>query len=183
VADDRETQPDAAGQGAWARPVPIRTGEILVAAALSAVAAFFVWQAALLDFGRVGLPGPGFFPFALGIALALASVLILYVAVRMPAKGEAVFLGHRDVLVVMVALAGMASAFEQADTYLVLGVFVTVLLLLVARTTVWRTLLGASLGMVLVWAVFSVALGVRLPTGDFWDAFRGLRTAISKGGA
>ncbi len=62
----------------------------------------------------------------------------------------------------------MAVSFEQADTYLVLGIFVASLLLLVARTGVWRALLGASLGMVLVWAVFALALGVRLPTGGFW---------------
>jgi hypothetical protein len=139
-----------------------------MAAALLAAAVFFIWQAALLDFGRVGLPGPGFFPFALGIALGLVALLILYVAVRMPGEGEAVFLGHRDVLVALAALIGVAAAFEQADSYLVLGLFVASLLLVVARTTLWRVLLGASLGMLLVWAVFRFALGVRLPAGAFW---------------
>jgi hypothetical protein len=149
--------------------VPARTGEIVVAATLLAVAVFFVSQAALLDFGGVGLPGPGFFPFALGIALGLVTLTILFVIVRSPDASEVIFLGHRDVLVALAALAGVAFAFEQADSYLVLGVFVAALLLVVARTTLWRALLGASLGMVLVWAVFRVALGVRLPTGRYWD--------------
>ena len=140
----------------------------MVAAALLAVAVFFISQAALLDFGRVGLPGPGFFPFALGVALGLVSLTILFLIVRSQAEDEVVFVGHRDVLVALAALVGVAFAFEQADTYLVLGVFVASLLLLVARTGVWRALLGASLGMVLVWAVFGLALGVRLPTGRFW---------------
>lgn len=140
----------------------------MVAAALLAVAVFFISQAALLDFGRVGLPGPGFFPFALGVALGLVSLTILFLIVRSHAEDEVVFVGHRDVLVALAALVGVAFAFEQADTYLVLGVFVGSLLLLVARTGVWRALLGASLGMVLVWAVFALALGVRLPTGRFW---------------
>jgi len=30
--------------------------------------------------------------------------------------------------------------------------------------------------MIAVWAVFSLALGVRLPTGDFWYALRDLTT-------
>ena len=143
----------------------------MVAAVLLAVAVFFVSQAALLDFGRVGLPGPGFFPFALGIALGLVSLTILFLAVRPQPEDEVVFVGHRDVLVALAALVGVAFFFEQADSYLVLGVFVASLLLLVARTGVWRALLGASLGMMLVWAVFGFALGVRLPTGRFWGEF------------
>ncbi len=169
MADDRGPLPDASAQGAWGRPVSARGGEIAVAAALLAAAAFFISQAAPLDFGRIGLPGPGFFPFALGVALCGVALAILFVAVRSQAASEAVFLGHRDVLVALAALVGVALAFEQGDAYLVLGLFVTTLLLLVARTTLWRALLGASLGMVLVWAVFRVALGVRLPTGGFWS--------------
>jgi hypothetical protein len=171
VTDSREPPLDAAEQGAWGRPVPARTGEIAVAIALLAVAVFFISQAALLDFGRIGLPGPGFFPFALGVALALVSLMILYVMVRSPDTGEPVYVGHRDVLVVIAALAGVAVAFEQGDAYLALGAFLAFVLLLVARTDLWRALLGACLGIALVWLVFRFALGVRLPTGRFWGEF------------
>jgi hypothetical protein len=149
--------------------MPARTGEIAVAIALLAVAVFFISQAALLDFGRIGLPGPGFFPFALGVALALVSLMILYVMVRSPDEAEPVYVGHRDVLVVIAALAGVAFAFEQSDTYLVLGTFLAFVLLLVARTTLLRALLGACLGMALVWLMFKFALGVRLPTSQVWS--------------
>jgi hypothetical protein len=168
VTDNRASQ-DAAAQGAWGRPVPARTGEIAVAIALLAVAVFFVSQATFLDFGHIRLPGSGFFPFFLGIALGVVSLMILFVVVRSQEEREQVFLGHRDVLVVLAALMGVAFAFEQADTYLVLGTFLASVLLLVARTTFWRALLGACLGMVLVWVVFRFALGVRLPTGRFWS--------------
>jgi hypothetical protein len=154
-----------------------------MALALLAVAIFFVWQAALLDFGRVGLPGSGFFPFALGIGLSLVSLLIIYATLRSPKQDDPVYMGHRDVLVVLAALVGVAFTFERADTYLTLGVFVAVLLFVVGRTTLWRALLGASLGMVLVWAVFAFALGVRLPAGDFWDVFRDRLAATSSGGS
>lgn len=139
-----------------------------MAVALLATGVFFASQAVLLDFGTTGLPGSGFFPFVLGIALVLVSAVILYGALRPPDQGETVYLGHRNVVVVLVALSVMAFAFERADTYLVLGVFVAALLLIVARTTLWRGLLGASLGMVAVWVVFYFALGVRLPVGEFW---------------
>ena len=73
------------------------------------------------------------------------------------------------------------SAFERADTYLTLGVFAAALLLLVARAALWRAVLGASLGMVAVWAVFRFGLGVRLPTGEFWDSIRDLVAAKFNG--
>jgi Tripartite tricarboxylate transporter TctB family len=160
---------DAAEQGAWARPVPARIGGAIVALALFAAAAFFAWQAALLPFGRVGLPGPGFFPFALGTALGLLALAILVRTLQGHVEdARAVFLGHRDVLIVLAALVGLAAAFERADSYLVLGVFAAVLLGFIARTTPLRVVLGAALGMIAVWLFFRQALGVRLPASDFW---------------
>jgi hypothetical protein len=182
MAADRDTQSNGAEQGAWARPVSVRRGEALMAVALLATAAFFMWQAVLLPFGKIGLPGPGFFPFALGFALAIFAVAILYQVLRAPTENGVVHFGHRNVLVAFAALMGVAFAFERTDTYLALGTFMAVLLLFVARTSLWRVVLGASLGMVAVWIVFGQALGVRLPAGDVWDAlgstlgtaFRGL---------
>jgi hypothetical protein len=168
LADESASSHDE-GQGAWARPVPIRLGEVLMGLALLASGVFFASQAALLDFGRVGLPGPGFFPFVLGIALCLFAGAILY-QVRHGASGtEAIFLGHRDVVIALVAMVGLASVFERIDSYVALGGFTAALLLLVARAALWRLLLGAVLGMVAVWLFFGMALGVQLPTGDFWD--------------
>jgi hypothetical protein len=159
---------DAAEQGAWARPVPARLGEAVMALVLFVSALFFVWHAVLLPFGRVGLPGPGFFPFALGIVLGLLALAIFCRVLLNASGGGAVFLGHRDVLIVLAALVGVAAAFEQADSYLTLGLFTAVLLLFIARTTLPSVVLGAVLGMVAVWAVFRLALGVRLPASEFW---------------
>jgi hypothetical protein len=163
-----ETPSDAAGQGAWARPVSTRIGEAVTALAVLACAVFFVWHASLLPFGDVGLPGPGFFPFALAIVLGALALAILFHAWRTVDALEQIFLGHRDVLVAIVGLICVALAFERADTYLILGTFVATMLVLVGRTPLWRAVLGASLGMVAVWALFNRALGVRLPLGEFW---------------
>ena len=71
---------------------------------------FFVWQAAPLDLGSVGLPGPGFFPLLLGAswwcsrspsASALAAFRRRY--------GR---LGHRDVLIAVAALLALPLIFE-----------------------------------------------------------------------
>jgi putative tricarboxylic transport membrane protein len=169
---DQSTPTGADGQGAWARPVPGRLGDVIVALVLLASGLFFMWQAARLPFGQVGLPGPGFFPFALGIALALLALAILYCVWQGSAgMGEAIYLGHRDVLLTLAALAGAAFAFERVGVYVALGTFAAFLLLLVARSALWRVLAGATLGMVAVWLFFGVALGVRLPAGDIWTQF------------
>jgi len=178
---DQDRSSEAAEQGAWGRPVSARLGEIGMAVALLAAAMFFVWQSTQLPFGHVGLPGPGFFPFALGIALGLLALAILVGAVGAAGDGKVVYLGHRDVLIALAALLGLAFAFERADTYLTLGVFAAALLLLVARAALWRVVLGASLGMVAVWVVFRLGLGVRLPAGEFWDTIRDLVAAKFNG--
>lgn len=147
----------------------MRLGELVMASALIAAAVFFVWQSALLPFGRVALPGPGFFPFALGIILAvLGSAIIAHRLLHESESAKIVFIGHRDVLITLAALAGLAAAFEHMDAYVTLGLFTAVMLLFVARTGPWRAALGAVLGMVGVWLMFRMALGVRLPASDFW---------------
>jgi len=150
-----------------ARPVPSRVGELAVAAALLVVGVFLVWQSALLPFGNVGLPGPGFFPFVLGIALSLLALASAVRTASQRGQGEMICLGHRDILVVFVALAGVGFAFQRLGVYATLGLFTAALLLLIARTSLWRAVLAAGLGMVAVWVFFKVLLGVQLPAGPF----------------
>ena len=137
-----------------------------MAMALLGAAAFFVWHALYLPFGHVGLPGPGFFPFVLGSVLALLAVAILARVRREPA-GDPVYLGHRDILIVFGGLVWVALTFEALGTYVSLGTFMAILLLVLARSALWRIALGTALGMVAIWFVFKVLLGVQLPTGPF----------------
>jgi Na+-transporting NADH:ubiquinone oxidoreductase subunit NqrB len=168
--------------------VPARIGEIVIGAAMLIAAVFFVWQSTLLPFGNVGLPGPGFFPVVLGIALGLFALAIVIRSAReerpegatrgqlrtmLPAplnngdQAAVISLGHRNALVVFAALVGVGLFFEPLGTYATLGLFTAALLFLVARTSPWRVILGASVGMVAIWAFFKVLLGVQLPTGPF----------------
>ena len=176
---DRDAS-NAEEQGAWARPVSGRHGQICMAVALVATAIFFVWQSSVLDFGTIALPGPGFFPFALGIVLGLLGLTILFRSVT-GEEVEAVYLGHRDVLVVLAAMAGLAFAFEKVDSYVALGTFMAVLLLLVGRAAPWKVALGVILSMLAVWAFFQLGLGVRLPTGEYWNTLRELMPFKSSG--
>jgi putative tricarboxylic transport membrane protein len=167
VDTDQQTANAVTERDAWARPVSTRRGELIAAAALFLSGIFFVWQSAGMPFGHVGLPGPGFFPFVLGIALCFLALVIGVQVWREHPAGEHIDLGHRDVVTVFAALLGLALGFERLGAYLALGLFTAVCLVLVARMSLLRAGISAALGMVAVWVAFNLVLGVVLPRGPF----------------
>jgi putative tricarboxylic transport membrane protein len=152
--------------GAWR--VSVRQGGFAAATALLLTGLFFAWQSVSMSFGDFGVPGPGFFPFALGIALCVIAVAILIETARAPdAAAPPVELGHRDVVVVFAALVGVTLGFERLGAYVSLGLFMAALLVVVAHVHWTRALLAAVVTAVAVWLVFKLALGVQLPAGPF----------------
>jgi hypothetical protein len=144
-----------------------RRGALVAAALLVLTGLLFAWQAALLDFGRLGLPGPGFFPFVLGLALAGLAVAVVAGRVRQHGHHSVVEIGHRDVLIAFAALLSVAIAFELLGAYLTLGIFCVVLLALIAKVRLVYAGPAAAAGMALVWYFFKVLLGLQLPNGPF----------------
>jgi putative tricarboxylic transport membrane protein len=149
-------------------PLPLtisnRHGGIAVALLLALGGALTVWQSSLLDIGNVDLPGPGFFPLALGALLAVLATGVAVDCWRAP-EGERIALGHRDVLVVIVALFLVPLAFEPLGALPTLGLFGAALLALVARVPIVLAVLAAALGMAGCWYFFQVLLGLQLPAG------------------
>ena len=148
------------------RAISARHGGMCVAAVLAAIGLIFTWQAALIDFGDVALPGPGFFPLVLGV-LVLALAAVIGVRDWFRTGGEAVELGHRDVLIVLAALAALPPLFEPLGAYATLGLFGAALLVLIARCSLVIAVLSAAIGMAACWYFFQVALGLQLPIGPF----------------
>ena len=146
------------------RGVSERRGSIVVAAALAVTGISFIWQSALLDLGNIGLPGPGFFPLVLGAVLLISSVMIAIGRWR-AGQGEAVELGHRDVLVVIAALLAVPLLFEPLGAYITLGLFGAALLVLIARAPLLLAVAAAGAGMAACWYFFQVLLGLQLPSG------------------
>jgi hypothetical protein len=144
-----------------------RAGGLAVAGVLLATGLLFAWQASLLDFGSVGLPGPGFFPFLLGAALAGICAVILVKRAAYTAGDGNIELGHRDVLIAFAALMVIPIAFEPLGAYLTLGLFSTVLLTFIGRVHPFFAALAAAFGMAFVWYGFNVLLGLQLPSGPF----------------
>jgi putative tricarboxylic transport membrane protein len=149
------------------RTVSARRGGIAVAAILAGVGLLFAWQAALLDFGGLDLPGPGFFPLVLGITVFVLAALIGTESWRGAGEGGTVELGHRDVLIVLAALVVAAALFEPLGAYLSLGLFGAVLLVLLARVSVPLAIAAAGVAMLACWYFFQALLGLQLPRGPF----------------
>jgi hypothetical protein len=137
---------------------------MLVAGMLAAVGAVFVWQAALLDLGDIALPGPGFFPLVLGAALTIFAAVIGIECWR-TSGCETVELGHRDVVIVIAALLAVPLVFELLGANMTLGLFGTLLLVLIGRVALPLAIAAAGLGMAACWYFFQVLLGLQLPAG------------------
>ena len=149
------------------RAISARRGGMCVAAVLAAIGLVFTWQASLIDFGDFALPGPGFFPLVLGLLVFAFGVVIGVRDWFQTASRETVELGHRDVLIVLAALAAVPPLFEPLGAYATLGLFGAALLVLIARCSLVVAVLSTAIGMAACWYFFQVALGLQLPIGPF----------------
>jgi len=164
MSEGSDTAPVAAAP-ILPRAVRVRRGGVAMACILLLIGLVFVWQASLLDFGGLGLPGPGFFPLALGAILGATSAVIGLACWRESDEEQTVELGHYDVLVVFVALLAVPTVFEWLGAYLTLGLFGAALLILIARTSLWLAVLAAVIAMAGCWFFFQLLLGLQLPAG------------------
>jgi hypothetical protein len=149
--------------------ISARHGALWVAATLAVTGAVFVWQALLLDFGTVALPGPGFIPLGLAVLTVVLAGLIGFAEWRPPDSGETIELGHRDVLIVFAAMLAVPPLFQPLGADVTLGLFGAALLVLIARTSVVIAAVAAVVGMTASWYFFEVALGLQLPVGWVWE--------------
>lgn len=128
-----------------------------------------VESARLLPYGIVRNPGPGFFPWWLGLSLGLLSLVLLgqSLLARSAGEGSAGRGRWSKVVGVLVALAGYALLLEPAG-YPIVTFLLVLFTLRVTEPHRWPLALGMALlaagGSYLVFAVW---LSVPLPAGPF----------------
>jgi hypothetical protein len=173
MTDHASAPADTAAPGA-ASPRPLlprvigsRRAGLLAAGALALTGVIFAWQASLLDLGQIGLPGPGFFPLVLAGLLVVFTVAIAIEGQLAPFKDEPLEFGHAQVLITFAALLAVPPLFELLGAYITLGLMSAVLLVFIARVSLWLAVVSSAVGMTACWYVFGELLGVRLPTGPF----------------
>lgn len=145
----------------------VATGAIacFVGVALVPLGLAVTFESIELGYIRFGVPAAGFFPFWIGLAVAIAGVLLVIVAwperhARSPLEWP-----------LQLTWFGAALAFVVATHWLGLLLSSFVFLLLTVRLLgglpLWMGLLTATLASGLLWLVFEVWLLVPLPPGLF----------------
>ena len=143
-------------------------GWLAAALALAALFGFFIFESLRLSLTDALGPGPGFFPFWLGVlGVVLTLVLLMQLRLRRPqaAEDEISFErgGIRNVILVLAGLAAASAALEPAGFRLtVLSLLIYLLVVLGVRR--WLAIaLFAAAGSFGVYYVFYDLLKVPLP--------------------
>jgi putative tricarboxylic transport membrane protein len=146
--------------GAMLKNVNPRIGELCIAAVLLALAAFVIFEGSKMPVGSWALPGPGYFPIALGIILAVVSVALLF---RRADGDQPVQLFHGHGLITIAAVALVALSFERIGAIAAFAIFLASMFYLLAQAPWWKAIAFGLAGAGLTWMLFVYLLQLQLP--------------------
>lgn len=152
----------------------MRQGRLITTGAMLVFCLFAIWQSLLLSLtDRLG-PGPGFFPFWLGLIGALLAVALLITTFREaaePTDAETRILPHgpggKRWLAIVALLAAVTLAMEFTGFRLAMLAFNAALVIALGDRRWWVIAIFAFLGSFGVYYVFTTWLDVLLPVGRF----------------
>ena len=137
------------------------------------VGIFFTWGATHYRFGSSASPGPGYFPFGLGMLLALLGGLVLFKSLTLETEGgdKIGAFAWRPLLVILGAVVLFGLLVQRAGLVVALPVLV-LLSSLAGGEFGWKGALVAAVVLtVLSWAVFVLGLKLSIP---MWPTVFGL---------
>ena len=113
-------------------------------------------------------PGSGFFPFWLGVATGVLSLVwLIQVSMRSGRPDDVPFLPDRAgigrILAILAAMGVMAGFMDLLGFQLMMFAFIFFLLMVLGQQGLWLTLVIALVGSVGVYHIFSGYLDVQLP--------------------
>ncbi len=132
----------------------------------------FAWGATFYDFGNSARPGPGYFPFGLGVILALIGAMVLFKALTIEtADGNKVGpVAWKPLGIVLGSVAAFGFLLPWLGMVLTLPVLI-VIAALAGDEFRWReALVNAAVLTLGSWLVFIKGLGLVLP---LWPSFIG----------
>ncbi|MET8523956.1 tripartite tricarboxylate transporter TctB family protein [Nocardioides sp. NPDC004968] len=135
--------------------------------------AVFAWSSTIYPFGTSAQPGPGYFPFGLGLLLALIGVVVTIGSWKIKTEdGEPIGRwSWRPLLLISAAVAVFGIILQP------FGMILSLPMLVVATSWAsdefrWKEALGSAAILTFgCWAVFSWALKLQLP---LWPSFLGI---------
>ncbi|MCF8207568.1 MAG: tripartite tricarboxylate transporter TctB family protein [Methylotenera sp.] len=130
----------------------------------------FAWGATEYSFGTSARPGPGYFPFGLGILLALLGALVLFKALTLESEGGDPIgdIAWRPLLIIVAAVAIFGLALPRLGLIVTLPLLIT-LSALASKEFHWRDVLISSVVLTAgSWALFILGLKLTIPV---WPVF------------
>ncbi|MBL8278624.1 MAG: tripartite tricarboxylate transporter TctB family protein [Pelomonas sp.] len=132
----------------------------------------FAWGATEYSFGNSARPGPGYFPFGLGILLAILGGLVLFKALTLESEGGDPIgaIAWRPLLVIVAAVAVFGIALPRLGLACTLPLLIT-MAALAGNEFHWRDVLISSVVLTVgSWALFIWGLKLTIP---LWPTFLG----------
>lgn len=122
-----------------------------------------------LAMGELHQPGPGFFPFTVGLLTGVLAIIALLQSIKTQEKGKAALRKERfrwwNFVVILGALVAYALSLEKIG-FLINTFLLVSLLLKVVEPQSWKTaILGGLVTAVASNLVFNVILGAQIPSG------------------
>ena len=130
----------------------------------------FAWGATEYSFGTSARPGPGYFPFGLGILLAILGAFVLFKALTLESEGGDPIgrIAWRPLLIIVAAVAVFGFALPRLGLVCTLPLLIT-LSALAGSEFHWRDVLISSVVLTLgSWALFIWGLKQTIPV---WPLF------------
>jgi hypothetical protein len=130
----------------------------------------FAWGATNYNFGSSARPGPAYFPFGLGILLAILGGAVLFKAMTIATEdGEPIGkVGWRPLLLIVGSVAVFGLLLPKLGMVLSLPVLI-IIASLAGDEFSWPAAIGSSVVLTIFsWFVFIWGLGLTIP---LWPAF------------
>ena len=130
----------------------------------------FAWGATEYSFGTSARPGPGYFPFGLGIFLAILGGLVLFKALTLESEGGDPIgaIAWRPLLVIVAAVVVFGVALPRLGLVCTLPLLIT-MSALAGKEFQWRDVLISSVVLTAgSWALFILGLKLTIPV---WPVF------------
>lgn len=134
----------------------------------------FTWGATNYKLGSSANPGPGYFPFGLGILMALLGGIVLFKALTLETEGgdRVGVIAWRPLLVILGAVVLFGLLLPRTGLVIALPVLVLVSSLASAEDFGWKGAAVAAVALTLLsWGVFVLGLKLSIP---MWPTVFGL---------
>ena len=125
----------------------------------------FAWGATAYNFGSSARPGPGYFPFGLGVLLALLGALELFKALTIESEGGDP-IGHiawKPLIVILAAVGMFGVALPRLGLVITLPLLVLVSSWASDEFSIKATLINALVLITMSWLIFVKGLSLTIP--------------------